>query len=228
MTVLTEKNMLLAISRVGDHKCSEMNFDFIWLTACSFCVGALPLSLYVGFLLLHKDIRCFGDGNPGAVNVFRAGSPAAGMLAVLLDIGKGVPPVYLAGHLFHIPENQLLFIGMAAILGHAFSPFLRFRGGKAVAVTFGVLIGLGRTEMLFPFAITSLAGFLILDNHSWVVLCAPVVSLLFLLRQDAGLGAIFFMSGILILYIIKHYKHLNGWPRLSAWFYRWLQSRRQV
>jgi glycerol-3-phosphate acyltransferase PlsY len=205
-----------------------MNLNFIWLTVSSFCIGALPLSLYVGFLLLHKDIRRFGDGNPGAVNVFRAGNPTAGMLAVLLDIGKGVPSVYVASHLLHLPENQLLFIGMAAILGHAFSPFLRLKGGKAVAVTFGVLIGLGRPEMLFPFCITSLAGFLILDNHSWVVLCAPVVTLLFLFKQDASSVAILFMSGILFLYIIKQFRNINGWPHLSAWLYRWLQSRRQA
>ena len=205
-----------------------MTLDFVLLTICAFLLGAIPFSLWVGHLILHKDIRKYGDGNPGAVNVFRAGNPAVGMLALCLDIFKGVPVVYLADKSYQLPENQLLFIGFAAVLGHAFSPLLQFCGGKAVAVTFGVLIGLTRPDMLFPFAVAALAGFLLLENHSWVVLMAPAATLAYLWRHDLGTGPLLFMAGILLLYIFKHAHDLNGWPRPQTWLYHWLQSRRQV
>jgi glycerol-3-phosphate acyltransferase PlsY len=58
-----------------------MTIDFVWLTALAFLLGSCPFALWTGLLLLHKDARLYGDGNPGAVNVFRAGNPLIGLLA---------------------------------------------------------------------------------------------------------------------------------------------------
>ncbi len=197
----------------------EMTFALIWITMCAFLLGVLPFSLWVGYLAAHKDIRCYGDGNPGAANVFRAGSPKAGMAAVLLDVFKGVPVVYLAARDSRLSENQLLFIAFAAILGHAFTPLLRFCGGKAVVVTFGVLVGLMRWELLVPFAVAAIVGLFIFENHSWVVLCAPIFTLAHAFINDAGLGVFVFMACILLLYLIKHARDLAGWPRPRKWLY---------
>jgi len=205
-----------------------MTLDFFWLTACAFLLGACPFSLWLGALVLRKDIRRYGDGNPGAANVFRAGNPALGMLAVFLDIFKGVPAVYLADNALHLPESQLLFIGFAAIMGHAFSPLLLGRGGKAVAVTFGVLIGLTRPDMLIPFAAAALAAFLVLESHSWIVLVAPAAALTYAYLSHASGAVMLFLAGILLLFIFKNARETNGWPHLKPWLYRWLQSRRQV
>jgi glycerol-3-phosphate acyltransferase PlsY len=122
----------------------------------------------------------------------------------------------------------VLFIAFAAILGHAFSPFLRQHGGKAVAVTFGSLIGLGRPELLFPFAAACLTGFILLENHSWVVLMAPVITLAYALTHHLSGAAVLFVAGLFLLYLFKHARQLNGWPRPKAWIYRVLQSRRQI
>ena len=196
------------------------------LALIAFLLGAFPFSLWIGYLILHKDIRLYGDGNPGAANVFRAGNPVVGMLAVLLDIFKGIPAVYFAARNFDLSANQLLAIAFCAILGHAFSPFLHLRGGKAVAVTFGALIGLMRPELLYPFVITSVIGLVILDNHSWVMLLAPVITTAYIFVSGAGTGALIFMLGIFALYVFKHVHDLDGWPRPSGWLGRRLRLRR--
>ena len=76
---------------------------FTILALCAFGLGACPFSLWVGRWFLGRDIRNYGDGNPGAVNVFRAGGRKAGLLAVLLDVAKGVPFVWLAHSFFELP-----------------------------------------------------------------------------------------------------------------------------
>ena len=106
-----------------------------------FC-GAIPFSYLLGKLLLHKDIRDFGDGNPGAANAWKAGGAAVGLVAVLLDVLKGLIPLLLVLSLFDMEGISMAFLAVAPVCGHAFSPFLHFRGGKAVAVTYGVWLAL--------------------------------------------------------------------------------------
>jgi glycerol-3-phosphate acyltransferase PlsY len=113
----------------------------LW-TAVGFLLGSLPLSPWLGYLILHKDIRTYGDGNPGAANVWRAGGWKLGLTAVLLDSVKAAIPVSLANFVFNVAGWGLLPIALAPVLGHSFSPFLGFRGGKAVATTFGTWTGL--------------------------------------------------------------------------------------
>ncbi len=122
----------------------------LWLTFAFFC-GALPFSLIVGRLWLGVDIRQFGDGNPGATNVMRAArerekgrAPAAA--ALVLDIAKGIVPVSLAFSGAGVEGIPMALIAVMPIAGHAFSPFLGFSGGKAVAATGGVWIALTAWE----------------------------------------------------------------------------------
>ncbi len=94
------------------------------LSIGAFASGSLPFSMWIGKLFLKKDIRDFGsDRNPGAANVFRAGGRISGGLAVFLDIAKGTPFVFLA-QMVKLPEIDVYVIGLLAILGHAYSPFL--------------------------------------------------------------------------------------------------------
>ncbi len=121
--------------------------QFIWIASAFLC-GSLPLSVWLGRLVLGVDIRQFGDGNPGAANVWRAGGPGWGFTAVFLDFLKGAIPVGLANFVFGVEGLALAAVVIAPIAGHAFSPFLGLRGGKAIAVTFGVWAGL--TVWLVP------------------------------------------------------------------------------
>lgn len=115
--------------------------------AIGFALGAIPFSLLMGKAFAGVDIRTTGSGNVGATNVARSAGWGAGILALLLDAAKGATAVILARALFvETPAADLVAGGMA-VLGHLYSPFLRFRGGKGVAT------GAGAFLVLAPFAV---------------------------------------------------------------------------
>ncbi len=200
---------------------------FLWLAPGAYLLGSLPFSVWCGRLFLRKDVRDYGDHNPGSANVFRAGNPALGMAVVMLDIGKGIPFILLAKTL-ELSLTTTVAIGICAILGHAFSPFLRFRGGKGVAITFGVLIGLWQTAWLFPFCVAAIAGLLIWESHAWIMLLAPASTIVFMLFSHAGLLAIAFMLCIQALFAFKFSSDIDGPPRLKAALRERLMPKRQV
>lgn len=195
------------------------------LAICAFWLGACPFSLWIGYKFLHKDIRDYGDGNPGAVNVFLAGGPKIGTLALLMDIGKGIPFVYAAHSAFQLPEATIAVIGTCAILGHAFSPFLRFRGGKAVAVTFGVLMALPEYQPLLSVAILTLLVLIVIDNDAWTVVLGALASFAYLLISQGNSWEMRFILFVLILYVVKFFRELQGIPRPLR-LVHWLQSRK--
>lgn len=114
----------------------------LFWTLFGFVLGALPFSVWLGKLVLGKDIRQFGDKNPGATNVLRAGGTLPFILALMLDIAKGALPLGLAVHIFGIEGWALIPISLGPPLGHTFSPFLNWQGGKSIAASFGVWIGI--------------------------------------------------------------------------------------
>ncbi len=113
----------------------------VW-SIIAFFAGALPFSLWVGRLALGRDIRSYGDANPGASNVLRAGGKGAAALALLLDLLKGAIPVGIAHFQLGFTGWALILVAILPVLGHAFSPFLGGKGGKAVATTGGIWCGL--------------------------------------------------------------------------------------
>ncbi len=193
----------------------------------AFLLGACPFSVWIGRKALGKDITRHGDGNPGAANVFRAGSITFGITALILDVAKGIPFIWLAYYVLHLPFANLLFIGICAILGHAFSPFLKFKGGKAIAVTFGVLIALPQSDLLFIFVLFTLLGFLFIEQHSWMIMMGPTGSSLFLLIYSGFSIELFFILFILVLFIYKQYKELGTAPVFGINILKWIHSREQ-
>jgi len=117
------------------------------LLACAFLIGAIPFA-YLAVRLVHgTDVRRHGSGNPGATNAARLWPKrwqVPAFLAIFLcDAGKGyVAAGLLPGWLGVGTEALAVAAGLAAVLGHSFSPFLGFRGGKGVATTLGVLAAL--------------------------------------------------------------------------------------
>jgi glycerol-3-phosphate acyltransferase PlsY len=198
---------------------------FTLLVLCAFGLGACPFSLWVGRWLLGKDIRNYGDGNPGAANVFKAGGRKAGFLAVFLDVGKGVPFVFLAHSFFELPEAAVLGIAFSAILGHAFSPILQLKGGKAVAITFGTILALPQHDMLFALASAMLLGFLIIAVDAWVVIFGAAASATYVLVTRGASAETFFMLGVLTLLVMKFFNELKTVPRFKLKPVTWLQSR---
>jgi len=159
------------------------------LLACviSVLIGALPFGLWVG-LLKGVDIRTLGSKNIGATNVLRVLGPAAGLIVFALDTVKGAAGILLAVVLL-LPGLDFpwrVLIGFCAVLGHTFSPFLRFKGGKGVATTLGVLLALSWPVGLIALGVwmlvvllsryvslASIAAGLSLPIASWFVMPAP-------------------------------------------------------
>jgi glycerol-3-phosphate acyltransferase PlsY len=137
-----------------------------------FIIGAIPFSVWLGKLFLRTDVRAYGDGNPGTTNVFRAGGKWLGILVALLDGSKGGIPVLLGMWVFHLPEWQLFALAIAPTLGHAFSPFLRFKGGKAVAATFGMWVGLTLYEAPIVLGIMLFYWFKFITVSGWAMMLA--------------------------------------------------------
>ena len=113
----------------------------LWLLA-SYFVGAIPTSYLAGRLFRGIDLREHGSRNLGATNVYRTLGWRYAIPVGLVDIAKGAVPVLVFGP--QVSDSQLfaLACGLAAILGHVFSVFVRFRGGKGVATAAGVMLGL--------------------------------------------------------------------------------------
>jgi glycerol-3-phosphate acyltransferase PlsY len=106
----------------------------------AYILGAVPFGLVMGWVFGLGDIRTIGSGNIGATNVLRTGNKAAAGLTLVLDAAKGGVGVLVAR--VALGEDAAQIAGLAAFLGHCFSVFLRFQGGKGVATFFGILIAL--------------------------------------------------------------------------------------
>ena len=197
----------------------------VLLVVSAFWLGACPFSLWIGRRLLGKDIREYGDGNPGAVNVFRAGGRESGCLAVAADMGKGVPFVALGYSLFGMREETVLAIGLAAILGSVFSPMLQFRGGKSLAVTGGVLLALPQHEMVVSVAAFLLLGILFIRNDAWVVVLGMAGPLLYLAVMEGSVWESLFMLGVLVILAAKHREELKTVPGFEVRPVNWLRAR---
>ena len=194
------------------------------LALLAFCLGACPFSLWLGHRYLGRDIREYGEGNPGATNVFRAGGRFVGALAVSLDMAKGVPFVALAHYAYGLPERSVLGIGMCAILGSAFSPLLRFMGGKSLAVTGGVLLAVPDRDIFFVAVLLLCFGFLFLEEASWIVMFSATGTMAWLAALARSLAQVWFMLGVVVLLAFKHRRDLRRAPTLVSRPSRWLRA----
>jgi len=197
------------------------------LATAAFWLGACPFSFWLGKRFLGKDITHYGDGNPGAANVFNAGSPKLGFIAVLLDITKGMPFVFIAYTFAKLPHALVMAIGLCAILGHAYSPFLRFKGGKAIAVTFGVLIALPQKDILFVYTLLTVLGVFFIEQHAWVSMCGPIGTTIYLFFSRGAGWELYFMLFILVLFTIKQKNCIQSLPSFNINLIDWLQSRKR-
>lgn len=157
----------------------------------AFLIGSLPFAFWMG--KLHGlDIRQHGSGNPGATNVFRVLGKGWGIFCLLLDALKGAAPVWLfAPAHSRAGEGWMWAIGLAAIMGHIFSPFLRFKGGKGVATSLGVLLAIEPVAMLVALVV----GLGIIFTTGYVSLAS--------------------MAGALLVPLVLLLYHPEGWHHLS-------------
>jgi len=187
--------------------------DFALAALAAFLVGAIPFSVWLGRLFARKDVREYGDGNPGAINVFRSGNAVLGVVVLLLDVTKGVLPVALAVDPGGFSGWQLAVIAILSVAGHAFSPFLRFRGGKAIAVTLGTWIGLMAWEVVFiGVTVVTVARFVVRHDARAVVLALIAMAVgIAVFTPDMWLGVV--LAGQFAIIVWKHRVAFREPPR---------------
>ncbi|MFO8150597.1 MAG: glycerol-3-phosphate acyltransferase [Trueperaceae bacterium] len=184
---------------------------FAWLVA--FLSGSLPFSLWVGRIVTKRDVREVGDGNPGATNAFRAGGAWLGITVLLLDVTKGVLPVVVARDGLGLGGWALALVAVLAVAGAAFSPFLGFRGGKALAVTLGTWIGLTTWTIPLVAIVAIVAATLLIQPDAWAVaatLAAMFLGVLLWVPGGWPLGALLPQAAIILW---KHRAELAQPPR---------------
>lgn len=107
----------------------------------AFLVGSIPFGLLIGRVFYKTDIRATGSGNIGAMNALRSLGKKGAVAVLLLDAIKGFAPVYFAVG-WSGSGSVAAIVAIAAVLGHCFSPWLGWKGGKGVATSFGAIFGL--------------------------------------------------------------------------------------
>lgn len=179
----------------------------LWIIIGGYLLGSILFGKFFLKLLKDKDIRKeSSDGNPGTFNAFAEGGMLCGVLTLLCDLGKGALPVFL-----YLKLNgqeplgmTLAFVMLAPVLGHAFPVYTGFKGGgKAIAVSFGVLLG------FFPYLIPALipAVFYLLysalkvqphSKRSILTFSCSIAAALFLLKESAIKLGMTFISSVVV------------------------------
>lgn len=181
-----------------------------------YLIGSIPFGLILTKLFLKQDVREIGSGNIGATNVLRTGNKSLAAITLLLDLLKGFLAVYFylgAGEYF-FGENFDPFpisAGLFAIIGHCFPVWLKFKGGKGVATTFGVLLA-AVPWAGFLAAVTwgIVAGF---TRYSSLAALSAVALTPFFSFIYYGIGPAIFTLLIALLVIWRHKENIQ---RLSA------------
>ncbi len=192
-----------------------MNNVVFW-TLLAFLAGSIPFSVWMGKLFAKTDIRKIGDGNPGGFNAWKAGGTPVGLTAGLLDMFKGFIPVSLAAA-NGVAGWGILPVAVAPVLGHAFSPFLSFRGGKAVAATLGVwmaLIGLSSWIAYAVFAVIALAFQI---ENAWSAIAGMLGLALYLWLSRSPVSIMATWAGNFLVLVYKHRMELRLPFQIRPW-----------
>lgn len=194
-----------------------MSGPLLWAAWCvgiviAFLVGSVNPATMIA-KVLGKDLAGTGSGNPGATNAGRVLGRKWGILVGVLDVLKGLLPVLVAGQVFG--PHPAYVVGLAAVLGHIYSPFLRGRGGKGVATTLGAVLGVHPWVALVVLAVFVVAVAL----TRWVAvgsICAALAlgatAALVLTGHapgDAWTG--WWLVGLAAIVLWRHRGNLVGW-----------------
>lgn len=174
----------------------------------SYLLGSIPFGLLLMKYGKGIDVRSIGSGNIGATNVLRTGKKGIAAATLFLDAAKGLIPVLLA---FYLKAGALPYLcGAAAVLGHIFPIWLKFKGGKGVATALGVVLGLSPLVFL-GVALSWLVTAKIWHISSVSALVAFALSPLYawILEKDAKPLLTSFCIGILILLLWTHRNNIQ-------------------
>ncbi|MFH1542695.1 MAG: glycerol-3-phosphate 1-O-acyltransferase PlsY [bacterium] len=180
------------------------------LLAGAYLLGSIPFS-YLFPKIKGKNVQEGGTKNVGATNALVVAGPLFGALAWIGDVGKGYLAVYLAQMFIGTPW-ALTLAGIFAVIGHDFSIFLRFKGGKGVATTAGVFFAF---DPLFTVVITILWVFFIVVSRYFIASTLVLLGLIPLLMRILGMRLEVIVFSILA-FLLACYTHRNDVKRLLA------------
>ena len=179
--------------------------DYTLVAIISYLFGSIPFGFLITKIVLKKDIRNVGSGNIGATNALRSGNKLVGYLTLLFDISKAIIPIlYLK---YNHPE-LILVSSLCVFIGHLFPIWLKFKGGKGVAVYLGILISINFHVALF-FGIIWISIYLIskYSSLSSLIASGSVPIYVFLIYEKN----VFFY---IIMFILIFYSHRQNIKRL--------------
>ncbi|GEN45032.1 glycerol-3-phosphate 1-O-acyltransferase PlsY [Alkalibacillus haloalkaliphilus] len=182
--------------------------EYIIYAIIAYLFGSLPSALIIGKLFYKIDVREHGSGNLGATNTFRVLGTKAGLVVTILDILKGTAPVLIVVLL--APGIEPLIVGAFAVIGHIYPLFAKFKGGKAVATSGGVLLGV--SPLLFVILVLSFFIFLKLFKYVSLasILTGVTAVVTTLIMQDLGLIIVtIFLAAFVI------YRHTDNIKRIK-------------
>lgn len=184
--------------------------DFVPFLVLAYLIGSIPTAYWYGKWVHNVDIRKHGSGNSGATNSLRVLGKKAGITVLLIDVLKGFVIITLLHYLGWKKEDQLL-IGLAAVIGHLLPVFANFKGGKGIATSFGLIIGLNPIGALICLAVFVV----VVKLTSYVSLGSLLGSLSFIIfalfrYQDQP----FFPVVCLLLFVLLCYTHRMNIQRL--------------
>ena len=187
---------------------------FLIFAVVAYIFGSLPCGVWLGKGTKNIDIREHGSKNSGATNAYRILGPKYGIMVLILDALKGYIPLYIAS-LFGVDGIYIIVLGLIAILGHTFSFFLHFKGGKGVATSLGVFLFLmpkvvGVLVLVF-ILVVGISKYISLGS----VVCAgllPVLAYFMPVRDTATRTPLVLISLLVGVFVI--YKHKANIQRL--------------
>ncbi len=173
-----------------------------------YLLGSIPFGYIVGRLFKKIDIREYGSGNIGATNAFRILGPALASLVLIGDISKGIFSIYLVRFLNIDNLSILVIAGFAVICGHDWSVFLKFKGGKGVATTFGVIFSFNSVISILTVTVWGMV--LIFTKYASLSSILSLTSVsIFMMLFKQPYEYIIFSLAILILTIFKHKENIK-------------------
>ena len=183
----------------------------------AYLLGSIPFGLLVAKFFGGTDVRKEGSGNIGAANVVRVAGPLAGILTLVLDAAKGAAAVLLSGRYSHDSAMWMIVAGLAALVGHCFPIWLKFKGGKGVATAAGMYLALSPLAFLggliLFLLVVALWRYVSLGSIS-AALAMPVLMYFFWAPHHAPPPIVTF--GALAVAMLIVYKHDANLQRLVA------------
>lgn len=189
--------------------------DYIIWIIIGYFSGSIMFAYLISKIFKKEDIRNISDdGNPGTANVFKYVGIPLGIVALILELAKGFLPVYFSAKFLDINKLTYALVLSAPVLGHAFPVYFKFkRGGKAIAVSFGALLGLIpdlQPALMLAFFYLLFSLIIIIEPHLFrsIITFLSFCIMFVLFGESSGIacGAII----ISIIVVIKHFFGYNG------------------